>query len=256
MRRQERKAGTRARTAALDLPQFQQPARFVYSYRSKWVGWFLEEHAYVRELLYHVWPRFIRRELLVTERIAEIPFVLHFLQLPPGRRVLDVGSRWSLLPLHLAAMGYRTVATDLVALPIRGSGPDVCRADLRKPPFRPASFDGVVIVSTLEHIGLGWYDERKGEADDFRVMRELRSLLKPGGVLLLTVPFGRGGQGPKQRAYDGQRLRRLLEGWIVDGLRFYVRRRAEWRETAEEEASQTDSAVETRGVAMVILRRP
>src|SRR2546428_155716 len=84
-----------------------------------------------------------------------------------------------------------------------GVGPTFVRADMRRPPFRPATFDGATMVSTLEHVGIGFYDPALGSDDDVALMRELRTLVRPGGSLLLTVPFGRSGVGPLQRSYDG-----------------------------------------------------
>lgn len=45
-------------------------------------------------------------------------------------------------------------------------------------PFRPASFDGIVLMNVLEHV----YDGRA-------MLATLAKLLKPGGVLLVAVPF-------------------------------------------------------------------
>ena len=116
-----------------DITEFAWPARFRYSYRWRLVGWLLEGHAYVREMMTRVWPRGIGRTLVLTERISEIPFVIRGLQVPPGSRILDVGSRWSALPLFLAAMGYRVAAVDLAPFPIQGGGADFVLEDGRLP---------------------------------------------------------------------------------------------------------------------------
>ncbi len=192
----------------------------------------------------------------MNERILEVPFVLRALNLPSGSRVLDVGSQWSLLPLHLAALGYRTVATDLAPLSIRGAGADDVVADLRAAPFRSGSFDGATMMSTLEHIGIGFYDDRKGEADDAVVMRELRRIVRPGGFLVLTVPYGRGGSGPLQRAYDQNRLRAVTDEWTWETVRYFARFGIGWREVPEQEAAAAESALETSAVAALCLRRP
>src|SRR5439155_12869 len=121
-------------------PEFAWPARFAYTYGWRVLGWLLEGHAKLRETLTRVWPRGVRRALHLTERIAEIPFVIGGLRLPPGSRILDVGSRWSPLPLFLAAMGYRVAAVDLTPFPIRGSGPDLVLADMWRRPPSPDQF--------------------------------------------------------------------------------------------------------------------
>ncbi len=238
-----------------DPPVLIAPATFAYRYRWRLLGWLLEEHSYLRELLFRFWPRAIQRVFTVTERVAEIPFVIRSLSLPRGSLILDVGSRWSLLPLFLTALGYRTVALDLAEIPAQVRGPWIVRADIRRPPFRAGMFDGVTVVSTLEHIGIGAYDTRRNLNDDLVVMRAIRELMKPGGTLVLTVPFGRPAVGRRQRVYDLQRIEVLSQRWIRDAITFYVRHGQLWEESDEREASTVDSAEETRAVALLRLRR-
>lgn len=58
-------------------------------------------------------------ELVVTERIVEIPFVLRNLDCPPGARILDFGCAESPVCLHLASLGYKVVGMDLNPYPFR-----------------------------------------------------------------------------------------------------------------------------------------
>ncbi len=238
-----------------DITEFAWPARFRHSYRWRLVGWLLEGHAYLREMFVRAWPRGIGRTLVLTERISEIPFVIRGLQVPRGSRILDVGSRWSALPLFLAAMGYRVAAVDLAPFPIQGGGADFVLADLRRPPFRDESFDAATVISTLEHVGLGWYDPRRAAEDDIQLMAGLRSLLRPNGTLFLTVPYGVPEENRHQRAYDRERLQRATAGWTRDVERYAVRQGAAWREATEAEAATAHSIPETRAVAMLVLRR-
>ena len=69
--------------------------------------------------------------------------------------------------------------------------------DLRDIPVRDAYYDTISCLSTLEHIGCDnrpfthKNSNREHRPEDFIfVMKELRRVLKPGGSLLLTVPFG------------------------------------------------------------------
>lgn len=238
-----------------EVPEFAWPARFTYDYAWRFFGWLLEGHTNIREALTRLWPRGVRRALHLTERIAEIPFVISALQLPPRSRILDVGSRWSPLPLFLAAMGYRVAAVDLVPFPVQGSGPDFVLADMRRPPFRDESFDAATVVSTLEHVGLGWYDARRASDDDIQLMSGLRPLVRPNGRLVLTVPYGVPEEDGHQRAYDRNRLWQATEGWKRDMERYAVREGSMWREGTEAEAARARSIPETRAVAMLILRK-
>jgi len=223
-----------------DITEFAWPARFRHSYRWRLVGWLLEGHAYLREMFVRAWPRGIGRTLVLTERISEIPFVIRGLQA---------------LPLFLAAMGYRVAAVDLAPFPIQGGGADFVLADLRRPPFRDESFDAATVISTLEHVGLGWYDPRLAAEDDIQLMAGLRSLLRPNGTLFLTVPYGVPEENRHQRAYDRERLQRATAGWTRDVERYAVRQGAAWREGTEAEAAVAHSIPETRAVAMLVLRR-
>lgn len=240
--------------AVTEIVQFPPTVRLAYRYRWPLLRWLLDEHAFLREALRKAWPTAVRQELVVTERVVEIPFVLRSLKLPVGSRVLDIGSRWSVLPLYLVSLGYRTVAVDLLDILLGSAGPDLVKADLRAPPFRTDSFDAAVMVSTLEHVGIGWYDDRTDPADDQRIMGNLRTLVRPGGSLLLTVPFGRGGVGRIQRAYDDERLRTITEGWTIEERSFFVQRGTAWRPATQEVAGREDSVESTRAVALLHLR--
>jgi SAM-dependent methyltransferase len=121
----------------------------------------------------------------------------HFLTVPAGRqpRVLDVGSP-KMFGLYL---GVSTRAelnlTDISELNVdeyrlmwRGlEGKAKGRvmfslADARSLEFSDAEFDVVYSMSVIEHI--------EGAEGDSRAIRELLRVLKPGGLLVLSVPFG------------------------------------------------------------------
>lgn len=109
--------------------------------------------------------------------------------------VLDVGSP-KLLGMYL---GVKTAAeltlTDISevnideyrlmwqALRNRARGKvDFSLQDARRLPYGDAFFDVVYSMSVLEHI--------EGETGDSAALRELIRVLKPGGLLVLSVPFG------------------------------------------------------------------
>lgn len=92
--------------------------------------------------------------------------------------------------------------------------------DLREIPLRDAYFDTIACLSTLEHVGCDntVYTQRDAHrehcVDDFVfAIREFARVLKPGGSLLLTVPFGKHRYfGPFQQ-FDRRLLSRAVEAF-------------------------------------------
>jgi hypothetical protein len=54
-------------------------------------------------------------------------------------------------------------------------------------------------------------------------MRRLLDLTRPGGLLVLTVPYGRPGVDDVQRRYDRAGLDALLDGWVETDRRIVER---------------------------------
>jgi SAM-dependent methyltransferase len=159
------------------------------------------------------------RVAVVNERIAEGPYVMRALaSLAPGARVLDVGAAESTLAFSLATLGYRVTALDLHPYPLQH--PNLQAVEAAVQDWKAAeTFEAVICLSTIEHIGLGAYGEAAlDEGADLEAMRRIRELTAPGGLLVLTAPFGPKGQTEVQRIYDGPALKKLLEGWDIEDL--------------------------------------
>lgn len=181
----------------------------------------------------------LKRLVLPVEyiRCSEFRYVLEHLDVTAGHRVLDIGSP-KLLSLFLASrVGASIWATDLVDdffLPYAAYAASVLGSeqkryvietqDARTLTYRDESFDRVFSVSVVEHIP---------DDGDARAMREIARVLKPGGIVCLTVPWSDRGYleechapGPDlywvgssdrekvfyQRAYDRRSLHARLLG--------------------------------------------
>lgn len=190
-----------------------------------------------------------------NERIAEVPYVFRALApLPRGSRILDVGATESTLAFSLASLGYRTTALDLRAYPLSHPQLEVVVGRIEEWDSEPGSFDAIVCLSTIEHVGLGAYGAEVGASADSAAMKRMQELVVPQGLLVLTAPVGRAATGENERTYDRVALEALLEGWDVED--FTVVRQEDpttWRTVEGGDAWEQDG--ETRHVALVTARR-
>jgi len=165
-----------------------------------------EEHVRVRELddaiALGLGAR-SRRERLrwiqappADERVVEIPWVLS--RLRTRGRVLEVGYAFA-EAAYLAALLRADVELVGVDLAVREvAGMETVQADVRALPFPDRSFEQVLLVSTLEHVGADnsvYGIEGEPEQDGTReaALRELARVVGHDGSLLVTVPLGEPG---------------------------------------------------------------
>ncbi|MCE9616380.1 MAG: class I SAM-dependent methyltransferase [Lentisphaerae bacterium] len=188
----------------------------------------------------------------VHERIVEIPFVFRCLAgVPAGGAVLDVGCAESTVAFSLAALGYRTTALDPRGYPLSHPNLQVVTANIaRWPGPGDGTLDAIVCLSTLEHLGLKAYGVEGENPDlDRETMARFRTWLRPGGLLVLTVPYGRPAVTDFERTYGPEQLDELLATWTVTERVVLARTgSALWSPHAE---AAGDWPEQLRGVALV-----
>lgn len=116
-----------------------------------------------------------------------------------SKRVLVVGDAGGRDAQYLVALGKEVVQVDLAPQP---GVPDLIVQSIEeRTPFEDGAFDGVVLNEVLEHLYF-----------DLAALREIRRILRPEGVLALTVPCARRQDRPEfhARIHTPRTLRRLL----------------------------------------------
>ena len=210
------------------------------------------------------------------ERVVEFPWLLA--QRPCGR-TLDAGSALNhahvldrVLPL-VRSLHVVTLAPEPAAFPERGVS--YVYADLRDLPYRDRYFDTVVSLSTLEHVGMdnrlyGVDEPRAADPEEElrRALTELRRVLAPRGLLLVTLPYGQAEDHGWFRQFDRGGIERLVEavkprrsvvtvfehmrrGWRRSDLN--RARYARYRDSTRDPSPAEDLAAAARAVACIRL---
>jgi len=160
-------------------------------------------------------PVFHRSYDKLHSRCIEYPFAAW--QLGEAERLLDVGTaqadpvwvRW------LTGLPIEVHATDYDHPPSLFGELSFHRADVRRLPLPDDAFDKILAVSLVEHVGLRDPQVRSpakpvpGVEGDAEAVRELARVLKPGGELIMTVPFG---------VPDGAILGGTARGYTADSI--------------------------------------
>ena len=76
------------------------------------------------------------------------------------------------------------------------------------------TFDVAWSISSFEHDGLGMYGDPIDPVGDLKAMARMKEIVKPGGLLFLSLPVGRDKiLFNNARIYGRHRLPRLMAGW-------------------------------------------
>jgi len=185
--------------------------------------------------------RWLQAPAGTDERVVEIPWVLS--RLRPEGRVLEVGYAFAETP-YLGALlrsGVELVGVDLATRDVDGM--EAVTADVRALPFEDASFDQVLLVSTLEHVGADnavyGIEGEKEPGARLEALRELRRVLRRDGSALVTVPLGEPGDYGWFRQEDERGWSRLYgqAGLFVEEQEAYELTPEGWRASPDFDAA-------------------
>ena len=158
----------------------------------------------------------------LDERIIEYPWFLS--RLPPNKgKLLDSGS---VLNFDFI-LSYKKIATKKLFISTLApeskcfwkKGISYIYEDLRETCYNSEYFDWIVCLSTIEHIGL---DNTMLYTNDISKMennpdthllaiKESHRILKPGGILYLSLPFGQKKNHGWLQVFDSEMIDRIID---------------------------------------------
>mgnify|MGYP001249979212 CR=1 FL=1 len=177
----------------------------------------------------------------LDERSVEYPWFMAVSD-KTARRILDAGSALN----HAELLGldfWRNKELSIVTLAPEANQFKVpwlnyVYSDLRSLPFEDNYFDEIACISTLEHVGMDNtkfvnspdYKEHKS-SDYIKALLEMHRVLKPGGRLLLTVPFGKHLNYFEFQQFDKEMIDKCREVFAGKNCieRFYLYTRTGWK---------------------------
>ncbi len=186
-----------------------------------------------------------------SERLVELPFVLSNLS-QKKVKILDIGCRYSILPIQLASLGHKVWGVDIY--PYRRKHPNFIfgQVDILKARFPNNYFDMVISISTIEHIGLDFYKEGMSESGDVKAVSKVSKFLRKGGIFIMTAPFGKETNSSWYRVYDSKRIKKLLKNFRISEIKVFKKiDKGYWIPSTIKEVEKIDSKEKVLGAFCV-----
>ncbi len=184
------------------------------------------------------------------ERIVETPLMFSHISLSK-KRILDIGCRYSLFSIQLASLGHEVHGIDINDYRRKHPNFHFHKADILKSGYQKNYFDLVTSISTIEHIGLGRYNDKKDIKGDIKTLKEVYRIVKPGGQVLITLPFGKPANTDWYRVYNLERVRRLFTGFKIIKRYVFQNKNGSWVPAIIKDMENIDST--TKPMAMIFI---
>lgn len=163
-------------------------------------------------------------QLDTNERIVELPFIFRHIPQNKKTNILDVGCLENTVSISLATFGHTVTGVDIREYELTHPNftfiqGDICHIQLPK-----ETYDYVICLSTLEHIGLDTlYGKSNLKTSDIKALSVIHSSLKKGGTLLLTVPCAKNFSIDSfMRRYTPKKLEKMLEKFSKVSIHYYA----------------------------------
>jgi len=158
----------------------------------------------------------------LDERVVEYPWLLSRFPQQRGKKLLDAGSTLNFKEiLNFPSLKNKNIT--IVNLNPEENcfwqeGISYVFEDIRSLPFKDNNFDYITCISTLEHIGMDnviYTKDVKNKEEkifDFeKCILEMKRVLKDGGRLFITVPFGKYKNYGRFQQFDPRLVSRISE---------------------------------------------
>jgi len=221
----------------------------------------------IRKFALKLWRTFFESHSLANpltgDRCIEYAFVVkNLVKLDRNeyKTVLDIGSWASPLTTIIKEIGFKVDGMDLPpSSPILYEGVKYIQGDFLSVDVKD-SYDVVVLCSTIEHIGLGGrYGSKDIEDGDIKAIEKVKKILRPGGILILTIPYGEEKTiKPLHRVYNktGRLLKYAYENFEVEVEEFYKNNLENvWVKCEEPEAREVKPSEDNYALGLFCFRK-
>jgi len=188
-----------------------------------------------------------------SERIVENPFVIQNIPEDKNIKILEIGCTASKIAMYLTNLGYKVDGVDLVDYEYKHPNFKFHKGNFFDIKFGPNIYDVVILLSVIEHVGLDVYGNKIiDERGDIEMLREIHRILKLGGKVILTAPYGNFEGSQTYRVYDEKRVNELFGLFDSKKYIYYERKNKPYYMNVEKEELDNKKLVNNGGIKGLI----